>query len=138
MKISLSHIKEVSHSLLNEILNKLLCFLEKNEHLKQSISFIRRVLVEANVELKPKLYIKIKELMISLTSSNKSRLSSEESISISQIITFILEKMIPSKTSSHSPLIQSFATDLNIDSNCYTISSKHKQTKNKVDLFIFK
>ncbi len=120
MKLSSTQIKEISQNLLNEILNKLLNFLHKNEHLKQSISFIRRLLVETNVELKPKLYIKIKEAMINLTCSNKNKLSSEETLSISHINTCISEKMIPSKTSSHSPLIQSFATDLNIDSIYHT------------------
>jgi hypothetical protein len=129
MKLSSTQIKEVSQNLLNEILNKLLNFLHKNEYLKQSVSFIRKLLVEANVELKPKLYIKIKESMISLTCSNKNRLSPEESLSISQINTYISEKMIPSKTSSHSPLIQSFATDLNIDSIYHTNFIQTKTNK---------
>ena len=128
-KISLSQLKEVSQNIFSETMSKLLNLLSRHEYTKQIISFIRRLLIESNLDIKPKLYLKIKQALINLSNQTKIKLSHEEILYISQINTYISEKMIPSKTSSHSPLIQSFVTDLNLDSNYYTNYNPTKSLK---------
>ena len=69
--MSVSHIKEISLNLFDEMISKLINTLLKNEHTKHIISFIRKIIIEANIELRPKQFIKIKETLLNLINSNK-------------------------------------------------------------------
>lgn len=122
--------KEVSLNLLEETLKKLLNLLSKHENTKQIISFIKQLLIGANIDMKEKLLIKIKEALNNLNFT-KNKAFSEEFTAINLIKSYITEKLQPSKNSSHSPLIQSFATELHNDSNFYSNLSQSRISAKK-------
>ena len=119
-KITINQLKDVSNYLLEETLKKILNLVSKHENTKQIILFIKQLLIGANLNLSQKLLKTMQEVLINPSITNKST-TSEEITALNLINLLIAEKL--QMSSSHSPLIQSFANDHHNDSNYNTNAS---------------